>query len=167
MMTEGMMVHAWKASVSCTRHEGLSLRQFKKLVYLPMKISLTSVSVGDQQKALDFYTKILGFIKKTDVPLGDARWLTVVSPEDQHGTELLLEPNATYPPMKQLKEALVNDTIPFTAFEVADIDAEFNRLKKLGVVFVQPPIKSRGAIQAIFDDTCGNLIQIYQIVPDS
>ena len=130
-----------------------------------MKISLTSVSVGDQQKALDFYTKILGFIKKTDLPLGDVRWLTVVSPEDEHGTELLLEPNAAYPAMKQLKESLVKDKIPFTAFEVTDIEAEFNRLKKLGVVFVHPPIKSTGAIQAIFDDTCGNLIQIYQVVP--
>ena len=86
-----------------------------------MKISLTSVSVSDQQKALEFYTKILGFVKKTDIPIGEVRWLTVVSPEDQDGTELLLEPNAEYPAMKQLKEALVKDKIPFTAFEVSDI----------------------------------------------
>lgn len=129
-----------------------------------MKIALTSVSVGNQQRALEFYTNILGFVKKTDIPIGDARWLTVVSPEDQDGTELLLEPNAEYPAMKQLKESLVKDKIPFTAFEVSDIRSEFEKLKKLGVKFIQPPTESMGAIEAIFDDTCGNLIQIYQTV---
>ncbi|MCG8572519.1 MAG: VOC family protein [Spirochaetes bacterium] len=127
-----------------------------------MKITLTSVSVGDQQKALTFYTKILGFIKKTDIPVGDARWLTVVSPEDQDGPELLLEPNAEYPAMKQLKEALVKDKIPFTAFEVSDIQKEFVKLKSLGVKFIQPPTETMGVMEAVFDDTCGNLIQIYQ-----
>lgn len=131
-----------------------------------MKISLTSVSVGDQQKALNFYTNVLGFVKKTDIPIGDARWLTVVSPEDQNGTELLLEPNAEYPAMKQLKETLVKDKIPFTAFEVSDIQSEYDRLKNSGVKFIQTPIESIGAIAAIFDDTCGNLIQIYQTVEE-
>ena len=126
---------------------------------------MTSVSVGDQQKALDFYTKILGFIKKTDIPLGDARWLTVVSPEDQNGTELLLEPNADYPAMKILKKALVEDKIPFAAFEVSDVQSECDRLKKFNVKFIQEPTESFGAIAAVFDDTCGNLIQIYQVIP--
>jgi predicted enzyme related to lactoylglutathione lyase len=129
-----------------------------------MKISLSSVSVGDQQKALDFYTNILGFVKKTDLPMGDARWLTVVSPENPDGAELLLEPNAEYPAMKQLKEALRKDKIPFTAFEVSDIHAEVEKLTKRGVNFTQPPIESMGSISASFDDTCGNLIQIYELI---
>ena len=131
-----------------------------------MKISLTSVSVGDQQKALDFYTKILGFIKKNDIPIGGARWLTVVSPEYPEGTELLLEPNASYPAMQQLKESLHKDKIPFTAFQVLDINSEYNRLVKLGVEFIQEPTKSIGSKIAVFDDTCGNLIQIYEVVTD-
>ena len=129
-----------------------------------MKISLTSVSVGDQQKALDFYTQVLGFIKKTDIPIGDARWLTLVSPEDPDGTELLLEPNAEYPAMKALKESLLRDKIPFTAFEVSDIQGDFRRLEESGVEFIQAPTESEGAITAVFDDTCGNLIQIYQLL---
>ena len=129
-----------------------------------MKITLVSVSVGDQEKALEFYTKTLGFIKKTDIPIGDARWLTVVSPEDLDGPELLLEPNAEYPAMKQLKASLLKDKIPFTAFEVEDIYSEVNRLVECGVTFTQPPTESPGAIEAVFDDTCGNLIAIYQIV---
>ncbi len=128
-----------------------------------MKISLVSVSVGDQEKALEFYTKVLGFIKKTDIPMGDARWLTLVSPEDPDGPELLLEPNAGYPAMKQLKAALLKDRIPFTAFEVADLQVEFERLKALGVTFTQLPTESPGAIEFIFDDTCGNLIAVYQM----
>ena len=131
-----------------------------------MKISLNSISVGDQEKALTFYTKILVFLKKNDIPVGDARWLTVVSPEDQSGTELLLEPNAEYPPMKKLKEALYSDKIPFTAFEVADIKLEYNRLQQLGVKFIQKPTQSIGVLEAIFDDTCGNLIQIYQDITE-
>jgi len=120
----------------------------------------------DQQKALEFYTSILGFIKKTDIPVGDARWLTIVSPEDQKGTELLLEPNAEYPPMKQLKEALFKDKIPYTAFEVSDIKLEYNRLLDLGVNFIQKPTKNIGVLEAVFDDTFGNLIQIFEIVTE-
>ncbi|MDH3440991.1 MAG: VOC family protein [Gammaproteobacteria bacterium] len=127
-----------------------------------MKIGLESVSVGDQAHALAFYTEKLGFVKKHDIPVGDARWLTVVSPEDPDGTELALEPNAEYPAMKALKEALVNDGIPFTAFEVEDIDAEYARLKDLGVSFTSEPVDLGDVRIAVFDDTCGNLIQIYQ-----
>ena len=127
-----------------------------------MKISLASLSVGDQKDALAFYTEKLGFVKKTDIPMGDVSWLTVVSPEDPDGPELVLEPNAEYPAMKALKEALVKDGIPFTAFEVEDIDAEFERLQGLGVRFTQDPVESTGVRYAVFDDTCGNLIQIYQ-----
>jgi len=129
-----------------------------------MKIKLTSVSIDDYDKALKFYTEILGFVKKQDIPMGGgARWITVVSPEEKDGTELLLEPNATYRAMKALKESLVKDGIPFTAFQVDDIQKEYDRLKKLGVVFTQAPTKAGPATIAVFDDTCGNLIQIYQV----
>lgn len=129
-----------------------------------MKIALTSVSIDDYDKALKFYTEVLGFVKKHDIPLGDgARWITVVSPEDQDGTELLLEPNAEYPAMKALKEALVKDGIPFTAFQVNDIQKEYDRLKKLGVVFTMEPTNMGTTTVAILEDTCGNLIQIYQM----
>ena len=127
-----------------------------------MKISLTSVSVEDQKAALACYTEKLGFIKKTDIPMGDVSWLTVVSPESVDGPELVLEPNAGYPAMKALKEALFEDGLPFTAFEVDDIDAELIRLPDLGVSFMQGPVESAGVKFAVFDDTCGNLIQIYQ-----
>src|SRR5919201_7106858 len=101
-----------------------------------MRIKLTSVSIDDYDKALKFYTEIMGFMKKRDIPLGNgARWITVVSPEEPEGTELLLEPNANYPAMKALKESLVQDGIPFTAFQVDDIQKEYARLKKLGVEF--------------------------------
>lgn len=129
-----------------------------------MKIKLTSVSIDDYDKALAFYTDVLGFVKKRDIPLGDgARWLTVVSPDDPDGTELVLEPNATYPAMKALKEALVTDGIPFTAFEVDDIQAEYERLKNLGVEFTMEPTNMGTTTVAVLDDTCGNLIQIYQV----
>lgn len=129
-----------------------------------MKISLTSVSIDDYDKALDFYTAKLGFIKKQDVPLGEgARWITVVSPEEPNGTELLLEPNAGYPAMKALKESLVRDGIPFTAFQVDDIHAEYARLKALGVEFTMEPTHMGPTIVAVLDDTCGNLIQLYQL----
>ena len=129
-----------------------------------MKIKLTSVSIADYDKALDFYTRVLGFVKKHDIPLGgDARWITVVSPNEPNGTELLLEPNAEYPEMKALKAALVRDGIPFTAFQVDDIDAEYERMKALGVEFTMEPTNMGETIMAIFDDTCGNLIQIYQM----
>ena len=129
-----------------------------------MKIKLTSVSIDDYDKALTFYTEVLGFVKKQDVPLGGgARWITVVSPEEPDGTELLLEPNADYPAMKALKDALVKDVIPFTAFEVDDIQKEYARLNELGVQFAMEPTEMGMTTIAVFDDTCGNLVQIYQM----
>jgi catechol 2,3-dioxygenase-like lactoylglutathione lyase family enzyme len=128
-----------------------------------MRIKLTSIPVRDQSKALKFYTEVLGFVKKQDFPVGDARWLTVVSPEEPDGVELLLEPNSEYPAMKALKEALVKDGVPFTAFQVDDLQREYQRLKKLGVVFAQEPAPMGPTIQAVLDDTCGNLIQLYQV----
>ncbi|MBL8079283.1 MAG: VOC family protein [Anaerolineales bacterium] len=129
-----------------------------------MKIKLASVPIDDYDKALKFYTEKMGFEKKRDIPLGEgARWLTVVSPQEPNGTELLLEPNASYPAMKALKEALVKDGIPITAFEVDDIQAEYARIKKLGVEFTMEPTNMGSTTVAILDDTCGNLIQIYQV----
>ncbi len=127
-----------------------------------MKIVVTSVLVDDQAKALDFYTDVLGFVKKQDVPMGESRWLTVVSPEDPEGTELLLEPDG-HPAAGPFKEALVADGIPFTSFGVDDVHAEHERLKGLGVRFTQPPVKMGPVTMAVFDDTCGNLIQIAQL----
>lgn len=124
-----------------------------------MEIVLTSVFVNDQQKALDFYTEKLGFVKKADVPMGEARWLTVVSPDDPDGTELLLEPSG-HPAVPPFKDALVEDGIPFASFGVADVQAEYERLKELGVRFTQPPTEMGPVITAVFDDTCGNLIQM-------
>jgi catechol 2,3-dioxygenase-like lactoylglutathione lyase family enzyme len=126
-----------------------------------MKINLTSVLVDDQDKALRFYTDLLGFEKKTEVPLGEYRWLTVVSPDDPDGTELVLEPDA-HPAAKVFKEALVSDGIPYTSFAVDDVAAEFARLERLGVRFTQQPAEMGPVITAVFDDTCGNLIQIAQ-----
>ena len=129
-----------------------------------MKIKLTSVSIDDYDKALKFYTEVLGFMAKRDIPLGDgARWITVVSPEEPDGTELLLEPNANYPAMKALKESLVKDGIPFTAFQVSNIQNEYERMQKLGVEFTMEPTNMGMTTAAVFNDTCGNLIQIYQI----
>jgi len=129
-----------------------------------VKIKLTSVSIADYDKALKFYTEVLGFVKKRDIPLGGgARWLTVVSRQEPDGTELLLEPNADYPAMKALKESLLNDGIPFTAFQVDDIPQEYDRLKKLGVEFTMEPTNMGMTTVAVFNDTCGNLIQIYQV----
>jgi catechol 2,3-dioxygenase-like lactoylglutathione lyase family enzyme len=129
-----------------------------------MRIKLTSVSIDDYDKALKFYTEVMGFLPKRDIPLGDgARWITVVSPEDPDGTELLLEPNAEYPAMKALKESLVKDGMPFTAFEVLDIQAEYERMKNLGVEFTMEPTDMGMTSAAVFHDTCGNLIQIYQL----
>jgi catechol 2,3-dioxygenase-like lactoylglutathione lyase family enzyme len=106
----------------------------------------------------------MGFVKKRDIPLGDgARWITVVSPEEPDGTELLLEPNASYPAMKALKESLVRGGIPFTAFEVNDIQHEYERMKKLGVEFTMEPTNMGTTTAAVFNDTCGSLIQIYQV----
>lgn len=129
-----------------------------------MKIKLNSVSIEDYDKALKFYTEVMGFVLKRDIPLGDgARWITVVSPDEPNGAELLLEPNANYPAMKALKEALVKDGIPFTAFEVSDIQGEYERMKKLGVEFTMEPTNMGPTTVAILNDTCGNLIQIYQV----
>jgi predicted enzyme related to lactoylglutathione lyase len=129
-----------------------------------LKISLTSVSISDYDQSLKFYTEVLGFVKKLDIPLGNgARWLTVVSRAEPEGTQLLLEPNADYPAMKALKESLWKDGIPFTAFQVDDIHAEYTRLKKLSVAFTMEPTNMGMSTVAIFDDTCGNLIQIYQV----
>jgi catechol 2,3-dioxygenase-like lactoylglutathione lyase family enzyme len=124
-----------------------------------MRINLTSVLVDDQEKALQFYTQVLGFVKKYDVPTGEDRWLTVVSPEDPDGTELLLEPSG-HPAVKPFKEALVADGIPFTSFAVDDVPAEYERLRNLGVRFTQEPAAMGPVTTAVFDDTCGNLIQI-------
>ena len=124
-----------------------------------MRINITSVHVDDQAKALAFYTDILGFVKKHDVPIGEDRWLTVVSPEHPDGTELLLEPDK-YPALAALKESLATDGIPYTQFAVDDVEAETERLKGLGVTFTQDPVHSGPVTTAVFDDTCGNLIQI-------
>ena len=124
-----------------------------------MRITLTSVLVDDQDKAEQFYTDVLGFVKKHDVPVGDARWLTVVSPQDPDGTELLLEPGG-HPAVGPFKEALVADGIPFTQFTVDDVKAEHERLRSLGVRFTQEPAWMGNVATAVFDDTCGNLIQI-------
>jgi catechol 2,3-dioxygenase-like lactoylglutathione lyase family enzyme len=126
-----------------------------------MRIVVTSVLVDDQEKALKFYTGMLGFVKKTDIPMGDARWLTVVSPQDPDGTELLLEPDE-HPAAGPFKDALVADGIPFTSFGVDDVNAEFSRLRDLGVRFTQEPLEIGPVTTAELDDTCGNLIQIAQ-----
>ncbi|MYW04735.1 VOC family protein [Streptomyces sp. SID3343] len=125
-----------------------------------MKIHLTSIFVDDQAKALRFYTEILGFVKKHDVPLGEKdRWLTVVSPDEPGGVELLLEP-AGHPAVKTYRDALVLDGIPLAQFAVDDVKAEYERLHGLGVRFTQEPSDMGPVTTAVFDDTCGNLIQI-------
>ncbi len=124
-----------------------------------MRITLTSVLVDDQDKALRFYTEVLGFVKKTEIPLGEARWLTVVSPHDPDGVELVLEPDG-HPAVGPFKEALMGDGIPFTSFAVDDVPAEVERLRGLGVTIVQEPLQLGPVTTAVIDDTCGNLIQI-------
>jgi catechol 2,3-dioxygenase-like lactoylglutathione lyase family enzyme len=126
-----------------------------------MKIVVTSVLVDDQDKALRFYIEILGFRPKEDVPMGEHRWLTVVSPRDPNGVELVLEPDA-HPAAKPFKAALLADGIPYTSFGVDDVGAEHERLVSLGVRFTQPPVAMGSVTTAVFDDTCGNLIQIAQ-----
>ena len=126
-----------------------------------MRIVVTSVLVDDQEKALRFYTEVLGFEMKHDVPVGAARWLTVTAPGEPDGTELLLEPDG-HPAAKPFKAALVEDGIPFTSFAVDDVTAEVERLRALGVRIVQEPIQLGTVTTAVFDDTCGNLIQIAQ-----
>ena len=127
-----------------------------------MKIVVTSVLVDDQDKALAFYTNILGFVKKTEVPMGEAKWLTLVGPSEPDGVELLLEPDWGHPAARPFKQALVQDGIPYTSFGVTDIQAEYQRLTAAGVQFTQPPVEMGPVITAVFDDTCGNLIQIAQ-----
>ena len=124
-----------------------------------MKISGCSVMVDDQTKALEFYTKTLGFQTKHNIDLGEHNWITVVSPEDPEGAELGLEPDV-HPAAKVFKAAMVEDGIPFTAFAVQDVAAEHERLKGLGVRFTQPPTKMGHMVTAVLDDTCGNLIMI-------
>ncbi|MEM9024575.1 MAG: VOC family protein [Bacteroidota bacterium] len=131
-----------------------------------MKMYIKSLVVEDQAKALAFYTNTLGFTIKHDIPVGEYRWITVVSPEEPQGVELGLEPNA-HPASKVFQQALMEDGIPYTAFSVDDIEAEVARLEGLGVNFVQPPIKAGGAIMAVFDDTCGNLIQLIELLEES
>ena len=126
-----------------------------------MRINLASVMVDDQDKALKFYTEVLGFVKKVEIPMGEHRWLTVVSPEDADGTQLVLEPDS-HPAAGPFKRALMEDGIPFTSFAVDDVQAEFDRLKGLGVTFTQEPTAMGPVTTAVFDDTCGNLIQIAQ-----
>jgi catechol 2,3-dioxygenase-like lactoylglutathione lyase family enzyme len=126
-----------------------------------VRINLASVLVDDQDKALRFYTEVLGFAPKHDVPMGEHRWITVVSPEVPDGTELVLEPDE-HPAAKPFKDALSADGIPFTAFAVDDVHAEFERLRGLGVRFTQEPTEMGPVTTAVFDDTCGNLIQIQQ-----
>ena len=125
-----------------------------------MKINLASIHVDDQDKALAFYTEKLGFLKKTVAPIGDdAKWVTVVSPDEPDGVELVLEPS-DHPAVKPYRDALVADGIPFTSFAVDDVQAEFERLTALGVTFVQEPTVMGPVTTAVLDDTCGNLIQI-------
>lgn len=131
-----------------------------------MRINLTSVFVDDQRAALAFYTDVLGFTLRHDIPLGSDSWLTVVSPESPDGPELLLEP-ARHPAVKPYRDALVEDGIPLAQFAVDDVEAEHARLTAKGVVFTQPPTDIGTAVVAVFDDTCGNLIQLVAEKPDA
>ena len=128
-----------------------------------MKINLTSMLVDDQDKALRFYTEVLGFTPKHDIPMGRHRWITVVSPDDPDGTELVLEPDE-HPAAKTFKDALMTDGIPFTSFAVDDVRAECDRLRGLGVRFTQEPTDMGNVTTAVLDDTCGNLVQIAQMI---
>jgi predicted enzyme related to lactoylglutathione lyase len=129
-----------------------------------MRIELTSVFVDDQRAALAFYTDVLGFVKRRDIPLGDDAWLTVVSPDSPDGPELLLEPSG-HRAVKPYRDALVEDGIALAQFAVDDVEAEHHRLTKLGVVFTQPPTDVGEVMMAVFDDTCGNLVQIVGAKP--
>ena len=127
-----------------------------------MKIRLTSVFVEDQDKALTFYTEVLGFVKKLDFPMGRFKWLTVVSPQEPDGTQLLLEPNDN-PAAKTYQQSIYKQGVRAASFFVEDIQKDYERLKKLGVIFTMPPTKAPGSTIAVLDDTCGNLIQITQL----
>jgi predicted enzyme related to lactoylglutathione lyase len=126
-----------------------------------MKIIVTSIFVQDQDKALEFYSETLGFVKKEDVPAGEFRWITLVSPNDQDGTELLLEPNV-HPAAREYQKKIFNEGIPATMFGVTDVRKEYKRLMEQGVKFTMEPTKMGEVTLAVFDDTCGNLIQIAQ-----
>jgi catechol 2,3-dioxygenase-like lactoylglutathione lyase family enzyme len=126
-----------------------------------MRIKLTSIMVDDQEKALRFYTDVLGFAKCKDIPVGEFRWITVTSPVDRNDLELVLEPNAN-PAAKVFQGAMFKQRIPLAAFEVSDLAAEFARLSAKGVTFTQPPTAAGPVMLAVFADTCGNLIQLYQ-----
>lgn len=127
-----------------------------------MKIKLTRVMVDDQDKALKFYTEVLGFVKKTETPVGEFKWLTVVSPEGQEDIELALEPMG-YPAAKAFQSATYQAGLPFTVFFVEDVQQEYERMTKLGVAFRVKPTDMGWGVQAVFDDTCGNLIQLQQL----
>lgn len=127
-----------------------------------MRIKLSSVMVGNQDHALRFYTEVLGFLKKKDIPMGEARWLSVASPEAPDDVELLLEPNGNSA-ARIYQKALYDQMIPLTAFEVDDIDSEYERLVKLGVKFLCEPTRADSVTITILDDTCGNYIQLYQV----
>ena len=128
-----------------------------------MKIKLMSILVDDQDKALKFYTEILGFIKKTEIPMGEHKWLTVVSREEPDGTELVLEPIA-FPPAKTYQKALFDAGIPLTAFQVDNVETEHQRLSKLGVSFSMTPTVMGTVKLAVLNDTCGNNIQLFEIL---
>lgn len=128
-----------------------------------IKITATSVFVDDQARALEFYTEVLGFVKKRDIPLGGARWLTVVSPAESGGIELLLEPNSN-PIAKTYQQGSFEAGLPATTFATDDLQWEYERLKELNVVFTMEPTEAFGSAMAVFDDTCGNLIQLHQVM---
>ncbi len=131
-----------------------------------MRINITGVFVSDQRKAQRFYTEVLGFETKRDIPVGEHAWLTVVSPEDPDGPELLLEPNE-HPAVEPYRTALMEDGIPLMSFAVSDVQAEYERLTSAGVEFTQPPVDHGPVVTAVFNDTCGNLIQIAEERPQS
>jgi catechol 2,3-dioxygenase-like lactoylglutathione lyase family enzyme len=149
----------------CFKVQGEEMRElflfFAEYKKIKMKINLTSVMVEDQEKALKFYTDVLGFLKKTEVPLGKFKWLTVVSPEGPGDIELLLEP-MEFPPARVFQKALFDAGIPLTAFAVDDLKSEYERMEKLGVMFKTKPTKMGPVTVAVFDDTCGNLIQLVE-----
>jgi predicted enzyme related to lactoylglutathione lyase len=145
----------------CSNAKRNAQRDPKHLRRLIVKIVITSVMVDDQDKALKFYTEVLGFVKKTEIPMGAAKWLTVVSPEGSGDIELLLEPTG-FPPAKTYQKALFDAGIPLTSFAVEDIQKEYERLKHVGVVFSTKPTKTGPVTVAVFNDTCGNLIQLAQ-----
>lgn len=128
---------------------------------MTIRINHTSVVVDDQAKALRFYTEVLRFEKKLEIPMGEHSWITLVSPADPDGVQLVLEPSAL-PAVIPFRESLVADGIPFTAFTVDDVEAEHERLKGLGVEFTQPPVDHGTVVTVVLDDTCGNLIQLME-----